>query len=93
MPASMSASLRKRPKCCVAANDVKCCQELTNAVQQRASSFDNSVGALLKEQRHIETERLCNFEIDRQLELDRGLDREIGWLCATENAIDILAAQ
>jgi hypothetical protein len=69
------------------------CQELTNAVQQRAFSFDNGVGALLKEQRHIETERLCNFEIDRQLELDRGLDREIGWLCATENAIDILAAQ
>jgi hypothetical protein len=69
------------------------CQELTNVVQQRASSFDNSVGALLKEQRHIETERFCNLEIDRQLELDRGLDREIGWLCATENAIDILAAQ
>jgi hypothetical protein len=61
--------------------------------EQHSCSFDNSVGALLKEQRHIETERLCNFEIDRQLELDRGLDREIGWLCATENAIDILAAQ
>jgi hypothetical protein len=24
-----------------------------------------------------------------RVELDRGLDREIGWLCATENAIDI----
>ena len=52
------------------------CQELTNAVQQRASLFDNGVGALLKEQRHSETERLCNPEIDRQLELGRGLDRE-----------------
>ena len=55
--------------------------------------FDHLVGALLKEPRHVEAERLRGLEIDRQLELDRGLDREIGWLCATENAIDILAAQ
>ena len=61
--------------------------------EQHSCSFDNSVGALLEKQRHVEAERLRGLEIDRQLELDRGLDREIGWLCAIENAIDILAAQ
>jgi hypothetical protein len=45
-----------------------------HASQQRASLFDNIIGALLEEQRHVEAERLRGLEIDRQLELDRGLD-------------------
>jgi peptidoglycan hydrolase-like protein with peptidoglycan-binding domain len=36
----------------------------THAPQQRASSFDNSVSALLKEQRHVEAERLRGLKVD-----------------------------
>jgi hypothetical protein len=36
-------------------------------------SLDHPVGALLELQRHVEAQRLCGLEIDRQLELIRGL--------------------
>jgi hypothetical protein len=41
-------------------------------------SLDHLVGAGEQRERKGDPERLCNLEIDRQLELDRGLDREIG---------------
>jgi hypothetical protein len=47
------------------------------------------VGALLEEQRHVEAERLRGLEIDRQLELDRGLDGTFTRLGAFEDAIDV----
>jgi hypothetical protein len=47
------------------------------------------VGALLEEQRHVEAERLRGLEIDRQLELDRGLDRKLARLRALEDAIGV----
>src|ERR1700736_4770172 len=65
------------------------CPHRTHAAQQRASSFDNMVGALLEEQRHVEAERLRGLEIDRQLELDRGLDGKLARLLALEDAIGI----
>ena len=49
----------------------------TYAVQQcwssRANLFDHLVGALLKDRRHVEADRLGGFEIDHQFELDWGL--------------------
>src|SRR5215472_13719792 len=65
------------------------CQKQTHASQQRASSFDNIVGALPEEQRHVEAERRRGLEIDRQLELVRGLDRKLARPRALEDAIDI----
>src|SRR4029453_10939490 len=52
-------------------------------------SFDDLVGALLKQRRHVEAERLGGLEVDHQLELDRGLDWKLARFCALEDAIDI----
>src|SRR5688572_521328 len=52
-------------------------------------SLDHRVGALLKEHRHVEAERLGGLEVDRQLELDRGLDWQLARFRALEDAIDI----
>src|SRR5262249_15695386 len=60
-----------------------------SAPQQKAPLFDHVVGALLEEQRHIEAQRLGSLKIDRQLELDRGLDGKLARLLALENAVGI----
>ena len=65
------------------------CQKRPNALQQTAPLFDHLVGALLKEPRHVEAERLRGLEIDRQLELDRGLDGKLARLRALQDAIDV----
>jgi hypothetical protein len=52
-------------------------------------SFDDIVGALLEIQRHVEIERLGGFEVDHELELDRGLDWKIARLRAPEYAIGV----
>ena len=57
------------------------------------TSFDHLVGKGKQRRRNFEVECPSGLEVDHQLELGGLLDREIGWLCATENAIDILAAQ
>ena len=51
--------------------------------------LDYRVGALLKLKRHVEAERLGGLEVDRQLELDRGLDRKLARLLTLEDAIGI----
>src|SRR6202048_5473574 len=51
--------------------------------------FDHLVGPLLEEQRHVEAECLSGLEVDRQLELDRGLDGKPARLLALEDAIGI----
>jgi hypothetical protein len=54
-----------------------------------ASLFDQLVGALLEEQRHVEAERLGGLEVDRKLELGWGLNGKLARLLALEDAIGI----
>ena len=51
--------------------------------------FDHLVGAGEKRWRHGKTKRLGGLEIDRQLVSGRRLYRQVGWLLAFEDAIDI----
>ena len=53
------------------------------------NSFDHLVGALLENPRHVETECLGGFEVDHQLEPDRGLDRKLARLRTLEDAIGV----
>src|SRR5262245_13232175 len=55
----------------------------------RFTSLDHLVGALLKEQRHVEAKRLGGLEIDGQLELGRLLDRKVRRRGPLEDAINI----
>jgi len=57
--------------------------------RQTASSLDHLVGDREQNLRHIKTERPSSLEIDYQLEFGRLLDRQVTWLLAAQNAIDI----
>ena len=61
----------------------------SNILVQRPALLNHLVGAGEQRGRHFEAERIRDLEIDRQLELGRCLDREIGWLGAAKNAIDV----
>ena len=52
-------------------------------------SFDHLIGALLEMYRHVKAKRLSGFQIDHQLEFDRGLHGKLPWLLALKNAINI----
>src|SRR5215510_4919216 len=51
--------------------------------------FDHRVGTGQKRKRDFEFEHLCGLEIDRELELDWGLDREVARLVALQYSINI----
>src|SRR5262245_25427266 len=69
----MSASLRKRPKCCIAASPL----------------FDHLVGEREQCRRYCETEQFCRLRIDRQLKLGRLHDGQVRWICAFEDTANV----
>src|SRR5215472_5670784 len=83
----MSASPRKRPTCCVAAN-WRAVPTATYAMQQIAPLFDHLVDKCEQRVRYVEPHRLCGFQIEHEQEARRLLDREVGGFSAFEDAID-----
>src|SRR5262245_21946415 len=59
--------------------------------QKRTSchSFDHLIGAVEQRAGDVEAERFGRFEIDHQHVLVRRLHRQIGWLLALEDAVDV----
>ena len=66
------------------------CQSLPYAPQQRASLFNNLVGAGEQRLRHGEPEGLGGLEVDGEIEFGRILNWQIGWALAFENTSDVL---
>ena len=56
---------------------------------RRGPLLDHFVGAQQNRLRHGEPERLGGLGVNSHLKFDRHLNRQVGRLCATENAIHI----
>src|SRR5215813_9678301 len=56
-----------------------------------ASSLDHLVGASKQRRRNLETERLGGRKVYDEIELSRLLDRDISWLRAAQNLVDIVS--
>jgi hypothetical protein len=54
-----------------------------------AASFDHLVGAGEERRRDREAEGFGRLQVDRELELRRLLNRKVGRIAASENAIDV----
>src|SRR5262249_53543049 len=58
----------------------------------RGVSLDYLVGALLKNPRHVEAERLGGLEVENQIELSGLLDRQTSRLLTSQDAINVRCA-
>src|SRR6516164_4885847 len=67
------------------------CQKRTFRAAAKGRLFDHLVSAGEKGRRNLEAERLCDPEIDDQLELGRLLRRQIRWLGALEDLVHELS--
>src|SRR5260221_14403867 len=56
----------------------------------RLPSFDHRVGDHKQVMRHGDAERLGGLEIDGQLVLGWRLHRQVGWISALQNSVDVL---
>ena len=65
------------------------CQKRTCAPQQTAVLFDHLVGAGEHGRQNFEAKRLRGFQVDYQLVFRRRLHRQVAWLLALEDAIDV----
>ena len=59
----------------------------------KGSLFNHLVDQLLQMQGHVEAERFRGLEVDHLLELGGRLNRQLAWLRAPEDAIDVDAAR
>src|SRR6202035_4094396 len=66
------------------------CQQETQAPQQMASLFDHLVSPEDQRRRHIQTDGLGGFQVDREYELRRLLDRDVGRRNAVESLADFI---
>src|SRR5262245_41497114 len=61
----------------------------SSVMNRVVSSLDHLVGEREQVGRNFEAERLCGFDVDRELELGRLLDRKLAWLLPAQDAVDI----
>src|SRR3974390_2680945 len=54
--------------------------------------INNLISARNERRRHSEADRLSGLEVDHQLKFSRALHRQVGWLLALEDAIDVASS-
>src|SRR5262245_30087651 len=88
----MSASLRKRPNCCVAAKR-RSVPIATSRITAKSALFDHLVGNGLKRERQGEADGVCGLEVDDELELGRLLDAKVSGFATLETFVSESAAR